>query len=121
MGSSEPVTPGRRGRMNDVWILLTSVLSAIVFLGAMVGLLAAFDGKPIFNSGTITLNTLIAILSTFSKAAILSAVSFAISQSKWMVFAGDRRRLLDFDRIDAASQGPLGSLHLLFNWQVKNM
>jgi len=121
MGSNEPGGLRRRGRMNDVWILLVSALSALTFLGAMVGLLAAFDGKPIFDSGAITLNTVVAILSTFSKAAIISAVSFAISQAKWVVFSSGRRRLLDFDRIDAASQGPLGSLNLLFNSQVRDM
>jgi len=49
------------------------------------------------------------------------SLGFVISQSKWIVFADGRRRLLDFDRIEAAGLGPLGSLHLLFNLKVSDI
>ena len=107
--------------LTDVWVLISSLIASFVLLGALIGLLSAFDGKPIFDSRLITLNTLIAILSTAYKACTLHALGFVIAQSKWVVFADGRRRLLDFDRIGAAAEGPLGSLLLLFNSKVRNI
>lgn len=109
-------------RLNDVPLLLISILASLVLLAALVGLLVAFDGREIFDYGAVTLNTLIAILSTANKATILYAVSHAIGQWKWIAFSGrQQRRLLDFERIESASRGPLGSLNLLGNRHVKRV
>ncbi|KAK0639797.1 hypothetical protein B0T16DRAFT_337422 [Cercophora newfieldiana] len=122
---NSPVPPARSKRKTlrfaDIWVLVSSLVASAALLGALIGLLFAFDGKPIFDSGIVTLNTLIAILSTAYRACLIHALSFVIAQSKWVVFAEGRRRLLDFDRIDSAGEGPLGSLLLLFNSNVKNI
>jgi hypothetical protein len=47
-------------------------------------------------------------------------VSFAIGQAKWAAFSR-HRRLLDFERIDSASRGALGSLRLLGNTSVRGV
>ena len=111
-----------RGRMSDVPILIISIIASLVLLGGLVGLLFTFDGKPIFDNGIVTLNTLVAIISTANKATILYAVSHAIGQWKWIAFSGrQQRRLLDFERIESASRGPLGSLSLLGNKHVRRV
>ena len=121
-GTSLPPRPNKKTwHVRDIWLLLFSLASSVALLCALIGLLFVFDDKPIFDSGVVTLNTLIAILSTAYKACIVHSLGFVISQSKWIVFADGRRRLLDFDRIEAAGLGPLGSLHLLFNLKVSDI
>jgi len=116
-----PIT-GTRRRINDAPLLLLSILASVALLAALISLLVAFDGRPIFDYGAVTLNTLVAILSTANKATILYAVSHGMGQWKWIAFSGrQRRRLLDFERIESASRGPLGSLSLLGNGRVKGV
>jgi hypothetical protein len=76
------------------------------------------DGRPIFDTHLLTLNTVIAVLSTAAKANLLVVVANCVGQWKWILFAGSPRRLLDFERLDQASRGPLGGLKLLFNAKV---
>lgn len=67
----------------------------------------------------LTLNGLIALLSTFIRASMMIAVGACLSQMKWNIFAsGDEgawagRRVGDMDIFDQASRGPMGSLKLL--------
>jgi hypothetical protein len=112
---------GPQTQIRDIGTLIVSILASLGFLAALVGLLFAFDGKPIFDQHAVTLNTFVAILSAASKATIVYAVSHAIGQWKWIAFSNRRRRLLDFERVESASRGPLGSLSLLFNAQVKRV
>lgn len=99
---------------------ILSLLLTIVSLAALVVLLITQDKKPIYTlRGGITLNTIVAVLSTISKASLLLVIGEGIGQWKWILFAargsgdGRGRLLRDFDRVDKASQGPLGSLKLL--------
>jgi hypothetical protein len=112
---------GSQTQIRDIGTLIISILASLGFLAALVGLLFAFDGKPIFDQHAVTLNTFVAILSAASKATIVYAVSHAIGQWKWIAFSNRRRRLLDFERVESASRGPLGSLSLLLNAQVKRV
>ena len=125
LGSGKTADPprwhGDGTRATRLWTLdLLALVTSVCFLGAIVGLLAVNDGRPIFDHQFVTLNTLVAILSAAAKATLLFAVSNAIGQWKWISFTTDstRRRLLDFERIESASRGPLGSLYLLFNFKV---
>lgn len=97
----------------ELWALAGSLLALI----AMIALLASFDNKPIFYWNGVTLNALVSILSVAMKAFLLFAASQCIGQWKWILFSRDSRRLLDFEHIDLASRGPLGSLTVL--WTVK--
>lgn len=110
---------GPHTQLSDIGILVTSIVASLGFLAALVGILVAFDGRPIFDQHAVTLNTFVAILSAASKATIIYAVSHAIGQWKWIAFSNRRRRLLDFERVESASRGPLGSLSLLFNTKVE--
>ncbi|VUC32467.1 unnamed protein product [Clonostachys rosea] len=90
------------------------ILSALQLLG-MIGVLAYFNGRVAETSAIITPNTIVSILSTGSKASLLSAAAGCISQSNWVLFADQPRRLFDFGIVADASRGPLGSTRLLFS------
>ncbi|CAG9989251.1 unnamed protein product [Clonostachys byssicola] len=90
------------------------ILSALQFMG-IVGVLAYFNGRMAETSAIITPNTIVSVLSTGSKASLLSAAAGCISQSNWVLFADQPRRLLDFEMVADASRGPLGSIRLLFS------
>ncbi|KAK1974446.1 hypothetical protein LZ30DRAFT_408673 [Colletotrichum cereale] len=93
----------------EYWALVGGIAS---FIG-MVGLLASFDNKPIFTWQGVTLNTIVSILSVTIKASISFVISECLAQWKWILFIREDRVLIDFDRIDAATRGPLGSLRIL--------
>lgn len=96
------------------WIPDTAALIASTLLVvALATILAVNDGKPIFSWYKVTLNTIVSLLSTASKASLLLAVEDLISQWKWILF-NTPRPLIDFERIDLASRGPFGSLVLMF-------
>jgi hypothetical protein len=102
--------------MRSLGLWLPEIL-AVIFsaasLAAMAVLLAVTDGKAIFNWHNITLNTIVSILSMAIEVSVLRALSESISQWKWILFDGKMRPLIDFERIDRASRGSLGSLKVL--------
>ncbi|KAL1635493.1 hypothetical protein SLS58_010189 [Diplodia intermedia] len=105
-------------RSLSLWLPETlAIIFSATSLAALAVLLAVTDGKAIFNWHNVTLNTIVSILSTASKASVLLALSESISQWKWILFGDKMRPLMDFERIDWASRGPLGSLKVL--WHCK--
>ena len=98
-----------------LWELL-SLLTSATCIGAIIVFLAHYDGKPMPSwSYGLTLNSLISILSSVARSAMLLPIAEVLSQLKWCWFVGRQRPLLDFERFDAASRGPWGSLMVLFN------
>ncbi|KAF4966167.1 hypothetical protein FSARC_6126 [Fusarium sarcochroum] len=93
----------------EYWALAGSVAS----LAVMIALLRVFDGKEVFAWNSITLNTIVSILSLITKANLAYILAECMAQWKWILFADKERPLMDFDRIDAATRGPLGSLRVL--------
>ncbi|RGP71209.1 carboxylic ester hydrolase [Fusarium longipes] len=93
----------------EYWALAGSLVS----LAVMITLLRVFDGKKVFAWNTITLNTIVSILSLVTKANLAYILAECMAQWKWLLFADQERPLMDFDRIDAATRGPLGSLRVL--------
>lgn len=93
--------------------LLALVGSACSFL-VMVVVLAVYNGRSMFDSKNVTLNAIISVLSVTMKASLTFAVAELIGQWKWILFHQNARPLMDFDRIDTASRGPLGSLQVIF-------
>lgn len=103
-----------------VWIPETAgILGSALLLAALAVLLACFDDKAVFDWKGVTLNAVVSLISTASKASLLFAVSELISQWKWILFTRTSRPLIDFERVDAASRGPMGSLRLL--WKARSM
>ncbi|RSL69285.1 hypothetical protein CEP53_002284 [Fusarium sp. AF-6] len=93
---------------------LLAVLGSSASLVAMVVLLSKFDGKAPFTWNSITLNTVVSILSLAIKTSLVFVIAECIAQWKWILFARGPRLLVDFDRIDSATRGPLGSIKVLF-------
>ncbi|KAK3112095.1 hypothetical protein LTR53_011990 [Teratosphaeriaceae sp. CCFEE 6253] len=63
----------------------------------------------------LTPNTLLSLLSTICKASFLLCPAEGLSQLKWNHFYQRHRRLIDLQYFDAASQGQLGALKLLWH------
>ncbi|KAF2148442.1 hypothetical protein K461DRAFT_297855 [Myriangium duriaei CBS 260.36] len=61
----------------------------------------------------ITINLVVALLTTLMRGTAMFTVSRCLSQLKWNLFV-DVQRLSDFDQIDSASRGPWGSFLILF-------
>ncbi|KAF5013007.1 hypothetical protein FDECE_954 [Fusarium decemcellulare] len=93
----------------EVWACLGSVASFI----AIVALLSHFNNKPVFTWNGVTLNALVSVLSVAMKASMAYVTAECMAQWKWILFTREPRLLIDFDRIDAATRGPLGSLRIL--------
>lgn len=98
------------------WVWETSALIGVfVSFAVLVILLIIFDGQPIFDWKDITLNTIVSTLSMFLRGLLLYPICECIGQWKWILFERCQRSLMDFERIDQASRGPLGGLTLA--WQ----
>ncbi|KAJ4248155.1 hypothetical protein NW762_012925 [Fusarium torreyae] len=81
-------------------------------LVALAGLLKAYDGEPA-PEWFVSLNTVVAAISTICRASMVIPVSEGLSQLKWNAFARSQRPLNDLKTFDQASRGPFGSLLLL--------
>jgi hypothetical protein len=81
----------------------------------MFALLVKFNNRPLHQwHSAVTLNTIVAITSLVSKAALILPLANGLSQLKWMSYRhGSGRRLVDFEHFDAASRGPWGALAML--------
>jgi hypothetical protein len=101
-----------------LWEVLSCALSITGFI-TLVVLLAVYDSHPIFQWHQITLNAIVSILSTTSKAWILVALREAISQWKWILFWNRSRLLKDFKLVDTASRGPWGSTKLIWDFKKR--
>ncbi|KAI9698028.1 MAG: hypothetical protein M1836_004381 [Candelina mexicana] len=103
---------------------LWEILSLVTSIGAtagIVGVLLHFDSRPLPKwPYSITLNALISVLATISKAALLLPISEALSQLKWLWFRTGRKPLDDFDKFEQASRGPWGSARLFFQLRAKH-
>ena len=97
-------------------------ISFLTFV-ALVIVLQQYDGQPqiAWPYNQLTLNGLVALLSTITRATLMIPIASAISQSKWTWFtpkkSGIGRPLDDLELIDSASRGAMGSLQLL--WRMK--
>ncbi|KAH7203105.1 uncharacterized protein BKA55DRAFT_723127 [Fusarium redolens] len=79
---------------------------------ALAALLKAYDQKPA-PEWVMSLNTVVAAVSTTCRASIVIPVSEGFSQLKWNAFARSQRPLNDLQTFDQASRRPFGSLVLL--------
>jgi hypothetical protein len=98
---------------------IAGIVTSILLLAALAAVLKAYNGKPVFDFCCVSLNTIVSVLSTASKATLLSAIESLVGQWKWIIFTREERPLVDFDNIDAASRGPEGSLKML--WTRRTM
>jgi hypothetical protein len=84
----------------------------------IIVILFKVQDKPLANwHFSIQPNSLISVLTTVGKTAMLVAVAESIGQLKWLHFDGQARPLDRFQQFDEASRGPWGSAMLL--WGTK--
>lgn len=97
------------------WALeILTIFFAVLLLGAIVVLLAYYNGRFMPEwPFDITLNSAIAFLTTFLRAAIVAAVAEIIGQIKWTWFTERTRPLHHLQDFDNASRSVLGSLRLM--------
>lgn len=106
-------TPLNKMRWTAWGLEFSALLGSIASFAAMIVLLATFNGKAVFTWKGVTLNAIVSILSLAMKASLAYALAECLAQWKWILFAREARPLIDFDRIDAATRGPLGGLRVL--------
>lgn len=85
---------------------------ALSSFSVLIVVLKHYEGNPptTWPIGVLTLNGLVAILSTITRAALTALVSNSLSQSKWIRLASSRRRRLrELDLYDQASWSVWGS------------
>ncbi|KAI0377470.1 hypothetical protein F5Y04DRAFT_291811 [Hypomontagnella monticulosa] len=89
---------------------------------AMISVLYAFQNKPLSSwqfMFQISPNSVVSLLSGFSRAAISVSVASCISQLKWIYFARSAGSLYQMETFDLASRGPWGALVLLWRLNFK--
>ncbi|KAJ9613578.1 hypothetical protein H2200_003520 [Cladophialophora chaetospira] len=102
-------------RFNDGWDgEITALLFSLACSIAIVVVLLVYDNRPTPKlSKGITLNAIVSVLATASKAALLFTTSSCLGQLKWIWFKGEKARSLSHAQtFDDASRGPLGALEL---------
>lgn len=118
---NSPRKPSQSSFWDLHWEVTAAAFSSICFV-AVVGVLILFDEKSfstwsfVFN---ISINTIIVVLSTLSRTALLVPVASCISQLKWIHIVEALRRLYDIQMFDDASRGPWGSVVLIWNLHIR--
>jgi hypothetical protein len=112
---------------NNWWLfeVFAATISVLAML-TLIGVLHVYNGRVVqrLHLG-ITLNGLVAALSTICRTALMIPVTAGISQAKWHWFspkAGKRNpeaRLRDLETFDSASRGTWGSLKLLWTLRAR--
>jgi hypothetical protein len=92
---------------------IVAIVATISLLAAMTALLVFYNGKQPPNWGAyLSLNALLALLSTIFRAMLVVIVSQVISQRKWLWY-DCARPLSDLQKFDSGSRGALGAMLLL--------
>lgn len=95
------------------------MLSCLLALGALVGIfvvLKRFDGRALKDwPYSITINTLLSVLVTVIKAAIVVPLAEGISQLKWTWYKKRDHALGDVALYDVASRGIFGALKFVLS------
>lgn len=121
-GSVAPsVKHPRESWADSHWMLESlALLISFISLFAMFILLVKFNNRQLHKwHSAITLNTIVAITSLVSKAALIPPPANGLSQLRWMWYRhGSSRRLIDFEYFDATSRGPWGALVMIIHIQT---
>jgi hypothetical protein len=99
-----------------IWTLeVLAIVLAIGLIAAIGSILAVYNGKLVPHLGVnLSLNALLALLSTILRALLVIIVAQIISQRKWDLYKSTCERPLgDLQKFDAESRGSLGALQLI--------
>lgn len=126
MKDASPITAKLPKQLSvlSCWFLeILCCLLSLASLAAQVGVLARYDGKPqdSWPSQTLTLNALVATLSTICRTSLTCTVGSLLAQAKWNRFSSRRETdyfpLKDYALLDEASRGSWGSARLLYRFK----
>ncbi|KAK3355813.1 hypothetical protein B0H65DRAFT_59158 [Neurospora tetraspora] len=121
--SAQEITTGQPGR-TERWPLggwVSEIVTIIVSAGVAATIpvvLGIYNHRPIPQfTGAISINAVIAVLSTVAKSSLLYAISAALGQAKWDWYchAQKSKRLNEMETFDQASRGPLGAAKVLLS------
>lgn len=123
--------PLKKARYHGFWSSLKfwvpEILASILSLAALVAMilvLYTYNNRASSNlhlPTSLTLNGLVAALSTLNRAFLMAPIASAIMQELWLHYAdasiGEKHpaQLRDMDVFSAASRGTLGSLSFLYH------
>ncbi|KAI0538156.1 hypothetical protein GGR58DRAFT_513265 [Xylaria digitata] len=98
------------------WWEISAMMLSIASMSLIALLLSKINGIPLEAWGLpITPQSLIAILTTAGKTALLVPIASCIGQLKWRHFTRQPRKLIDLQHFDDASRGPWGSTLLFYH------
>ena len=95
----------------------TAIILSFACLAAVVALLGAFSNQDLSTwsfPGAVSINAVVAALNTVSKVMMAFALSSGLGQFKWIAVNRRYEPLTTFVAIHDSSQGPLGSLQMLW-------
>lgn len=93
---------------------IVSLLFAMAAVASIIAVLAYFDNKPLPGwPYKITLNAVIAVLTTVANAAMAVSLSSGLGQLEWERFKSGSAPVTDMEVLDDASRGALGAVNLL--------
>lgn len=104
------------------WEWMALLVSFLAVLASALTL-RIFDGRPIpkwsWHTNGISVNSILSLLSTLSRASLLMPIDECMGQLMWLRFAAQQQRLGDITAFNEAARGPLGALKLL--WRQKGL
>lgn len=104
------------------WWEIGVALLSISCIAAIVGILVHIDNMTIEQwDFMIAPNSLIAIMTTVSKTAMMVPVASCIGQVKWDYFWQTSHPYKDLEMFDSASRGPWGSLYFLKRMRTQTL
>ncbi|KAI1777017.1 hypothetical protein F4818DRAFT_439378 [Hypoxylon cercidicola] len=102
------------------WWEIGAIILCVVCVGLVIKVLQMVENQPIeLWPYAIRPNSLISVLTTIAKAAMLIPIASCISQAKWSHFQRRPHALDHLQLYDDASRGPWGSFLLLCSWRLK--
>ncbi|KAJ4321744.1 hypothetical protein N0V84_005177 [Fusarium piperis] len=103
------------------WWDIGAAAVSVICLGLIVGVLVEANGKPRDNWPlAIQPNSIIAVLTTVGKSALLVPIASCLSQLKWRLIYTRARPLSYLQTFDDASRGPWGSFMMFWTLPLQS-
>jgi hypothetical protein len=107
----------RQSFFRSWWLEIGATLLSVAAFISVLGVLVSQNGKPLTNwsFAAASVNSVAATLGTLSRVTAEFAVAACLGQQKWNQLHKQPQLLQVFEKFDASSRGPWGSLKLLYS------
>lgn len=117
--SSAPIPLHPQKQRIDYWAWeYVALLVSFLAVATSAVVLLMFDQKPIpawsWQSNGISVNSIISLLSTLSRASLLMPIDECMGQLMWLRYEYRAQRLADVGLYNEASRGAWGALRLVW-------